>query len=191
MEPWFLVTMLGYPEGWAAVSAGMVFTYLLLRHTAWEKPSPHRKAFKSATVLLTFSLILTFVAVQGLKVSVQMPRPCTPCTSPEISGTPGPPPDNQAGGESICNPYCMEDSSFPSGHAATIFSVCTVAILLLRRRGALLLYLLAGLVAWSRVALGVHTMTDIAAGSMIGLLSALVVWKILPKIPVFGNKPLQ
>jgi undecaprenyl-diphosphatase len=172
MEPWFLVTMLGWPEGWAAISAGMVFTYILLRHTSWEKPSPHRKAFKAATVLLTFTLILAFVAIQGLKETVQMPRPCIPC-----SGGLEPP---------ECNPYCMEDSSFPSGHAATIFSVCTVAILLIRRREAVLLYLLAGLVAWSRVALGVHTIPDIAAGSLIGMASALVVWKALPKIPVFG-----
>jgi membrane-associated phospholipid phosphatase len=172
MEPWFLVTMLGWPEGWAAISAGMVFTYIVLRHTSWEKPSPERKAFKAATVFLTFSLILTFVAIQGLKETVQVPRPCTPCSGGMV------PPE--------CNTYCTEDSSFPSGHAATIFSVCTVAILLLRRREGLLLYLLAGLVAWSRVALGVHTLPDILAGSLIGLASALVVWKVRTKMRIFS-----
>jgi membrane-associated phospholipid phosphatase len=172
MDLWFAITQLGLPEAWAAIAVGMVFTYLLFRQTSWQRPSPERRAFKTVTVLLVFTLILAFVAVRAVKVTAQVPRPCTPCSSPEMSA---------------CNPYCIDDDySFPSGHAASIFSVSTLTILLLRRRPALLLYLLAGLVACSRVALGVHTIPDVAAGSLIGLASALVVWKIRPRMGIFS-----
>lgn len=177
MDFWFAITQLGLPEAWSSIALGMVLTYLMLRHTSWQRPSPERRAFKIATVLLVFTLILAFVAVHAVKVTAQVPRPCTPCTSPEISA---------------CNPYCIDDDySFPSGHAATIFSLCTVAFLLLRRRlgsipGGLMLYLPACLVAWSRVALGVHTIPDISAGAFIGLASALVVWRIRPRMCIFA-----
>lgn len=172
MDPWFLITQFGWPEGWAYLSAGLVLTYLILIHTHWKEHSQKRKSFKSVTVLLALSLVLTFVVVQSVKETARVPRPCTPCTSPEMSA---------------CNPYCIEDDySLPSGHAATIFAVSTVAILLLKRRIALLLYILAILVAYSRVALGVHTLPDIALGAFIGLTSAAIIWKIRPKLPLFS-----
>jgi membrane-associated phospholipid phosphatase len=177
MDIWPVITSIGLPEAWAAIAAGMVFAYLVLRHTSWQRPTPQRGAFKRVTVLLVFTLILAFVAVHSLKTLTRVPRDCTPCTSPEISA---------------CNPYCIDgDYSFPSGHAASIFSVCTLVFLMLRRRrgsvpAGLLFYLLAGLVAWSRVALGVHTIPDIAAGALIGLASALVIWKIRPGMGIFA-----
>ncbi len=193
MDLWFAVTQLGLPEAWASISLGMVLTYIMLRHTSWQRPSPERRAFKAATVLLVFTLILAFVAVHAVKVTTQLPRPCTPCGDalepPEL---PDLPQYDQAGKEGNCNIYCIDDDySFPSGHAATIFSVSTLAFLLIRRRWGsiprgLLLYLPACLVAWSRVALGVHTIPDIAAGAFIGLASALVVWRIRPRMGIFA-----
>jgi membrane-associated phospholipid phosphatase len=178
MDFWPVITSIGLPEAWAAIAAGMVFAYLVLRHTSWQKPTPQRMAFKRVTVLLVFTLILAFVAVHSLKTLTRVPRECTPC-----GGDLEPP---------GCNPYCIDgDYSFPSGHAATIFSVSTLAFLMLRRRrgsvpAGLLFYLPAGLVAWSRVALGVHTIPDIAAGTLIGLASALVIWKIRPRMGIFA-----
>jgi membrane-associated phospholipid phosphatase len=136
MNPWYAVTQLGLPEAWSSVALGMVLTYLILRHTSWREPSAERRAFKAATVLLVFTLILAFVAVHAVKVTAQVPRPCIPCGEGLM------PPD--------CNTYCTDGYSFPSGHAATIFSVCTVAFLFLRRRfgpipGALSLCLLTSL----------------------------------------------
>ena len=61
------------------------------------------------------------------------------------------------------------------------------ALLLLRRREALLLYIPAVLVAYSRVALGVHTLPDVAAGSAIGLLSAIVIWKLQPRLGILST----
>ena len=173
MDFWFAITQLGLPEAWSSIALGMVLTYLMLRHTSWQRPSLERRAFKTVTVLLVFTLILAFVAVHAVKVTTQVPRPCTPC------GNGLEPPD--------CNPYCIDDDySFPSGHAATIFSVCTLAFLLLRRRSALLLFIPAALIACSRLVLGVHTLPDIAAGALIGLASAVIIWKIRPRMGIFS-----
>jgi len=173
MDPWFILTQLGLPEGWACISLAMAIAYILLRKTAWRKPSPERRAFKRVTVLLTLALILSFVSVHAIKETTRIPRPCTPCPSPEISA---------------CNPYCTEnDFSFPSGHAAAIFAAATSAFLAFgRRREALLLYVPAVMVAYSRVALGVHTFPDILAGSLIGAGSALLVWRYRGRLGILA-----
>ena len=58
-------------------------------------------------------------------------------------------------------------SSFPSGHAATAFAAA-VAVGLLHRRLLAPLVVLAGLIAFSRVYLGVHYPFDVLAGAAIG-----------------------
>lgn len=181
MNPWFLVTQLGLPEAWAAISLGMVITYMIFRYTTWTKPSPERKAFKAVTVLLVLTLILTFVSVRAIKETAQVPRPCIPC-----SGSLEPP---------SCNLYCTDgDFSFPSGHAATIFAVTTATFLLLSRRReasvlvwrGFLLYFPTALIAYSRLALGVHTLPDIAAGSLIGIASAVVVRRYQSRLGILA-----
>jgi undecaprenyl-diphosphatase len=59
------------------------------------------------------------------------------------------------------------DPSFPSGHAAGSFA-CAAFIGAFNRRAGLALAALATLIALSRVALGVHYPTDVAAGALLG-----------------------
>ncbi len=61
-----------------------------------------------------------------------------------------------------------EFNAFPSGHAATIFSIAA-CLALFFPRARLPLYLFACLVAVSRVALGSHFPADVLAGAWFGL----------------------
>ena len=105
---------------------------------------------KSSRILLV-STILTRIVVDGIKLVVARPRP--------------------AGAEMIT-------SSFPSGHAALAFMVFAVLGYQYRELRAWLL-VLAGVVAASRVVTGVHYVSDVMAGAIIGyLIGALTVREI-------------
>lgn len=62
---------------------------------------------------------------------------------------------------------CGVGRSFPSSHAANGFALATVAAPTIAR--GWLLFPLAGAVALSRVVLGVHYPSDVAAGALLGL----------------------
>ncbi|MFB6242368.1 MAG: phosphatase PAP2 family protein [Candidatus Nanosalina sp.] len=92
---------------------------------------------------LFFSLVTVNIIVRGVKSLVSRPRP-----QGAVTGS--------------------FTYSFPSGHAATAFlmaSVLSARYPGLRR----FLYGLAALIALTRVLLGLHYLTDVLAGSVIGL----------------------
>jgi undecaprenyl-diphosphatase len=64
--------------------------------------------------------------------------------------------------------------SFPSGHAARAFMIAVVGTVLAPGWLALLLWFWAPLVALSRVAMGVHYLSDIIAGAIIGILVGIL-----------------
>ena len=64
--------------------------------------------------------------------------------------------------------------SFPSGHAARAFLIATIAAGLGPGGVAVALWIWAPLVALARVAMGVHYVSDVVAGALLGILVALV-----------------
>jgi undecaprenyl-diphosphatase len=78
--------------------------------------------------------------------------------------------------------------SFPSGHAATSFAGAVLLAYLFRRLAPALL-LLATLVAYSRVYVGVHYPADVLAGAAVGTLVALVVIAVVRLRPRIGAGP--
>ncbi len=149
VEFWGLITWIGSPYIW-----GYLMLVLLFIYPALEKGKAKR-SIRSFLRLALPALIITFLLVQGIKYAVPLDRPCMPCSEGQI--TVG------------CNPYCLEDSTFPSGHASAAFAGFTVLGLLIRRRWFMLAYIFPLLVALSRVFLGVHTWMDILAGAAIGI----------------------
>jgi membrane-associated phospholipid phosphatase len=74
--------------------------------------------------------------------------------------------------------YCC--NSFPSGHSATAFSVFLVFAMVTRYNWLkLTLFVLASLVAFSRVYLSQHFLADIIAGSFIGVMTVIGCYPVL------------
>lgn len=67
------------------------------------------------------------------------------------------------------------DYSFPSGHTASSFAVAMILYLELPKKYGIPLLILAVLISFSRLYLGVHYPSDVLAGAVSGILIALAV----------------
>lgn len=104
--------------------------------------------------LLAFSIELPLYLV--LKNSIRRPRP-----SQSTSGF-------------LARHKASDEFSFPSGHTAAAFLFATLMSFYYPKY-FVVFYLLAGLVGFSRVMLGVHYPSDIAAGILLGCGATLTV----------------
>jgi membrane-associated phospholipid phosphatase len=101
-------------------------------------------------LVLAFVLILVAIVSQGLKAIIYRERPFV--THPYIEKL------SDAG-----------SSSFPSGHTLEAFAMATaLSLIFSRKKIVITAYLWAMLVAYSRMALGVHYPSDVLAGIFIG-----------------------
>ncbi len=76
----------------------------------------------------------------------------------------------------------QSDFSFPSGHSAHAFAVAVVIFIMLPKKFGVPALVLAFLMAFSRLYVGVHYPTDVIAGIAIGTVIALVSVFIAKKI---------
>lgn len=67
------------------------------------------------------------------------------------------------------------DSSFPSDHLATLGGLCGAAWFTARRL-SVLTAVVAAAVAFARVYVGVHWVTDVAAGFALGVITGAAIW---------------
>jgi len=87
-------------------------------------------------------------------------------------------------GVKIANYY-----SFPSGHTASAFAMFFVFIFLVKKRWLKIVFLtIAMLVGYSRMYLSQHFMIDITIGSLIGVMSAIIIYSFMSR---YNNKKLE
>ncbi|HQA96039.1 MAG TPA: phosphatase PAP2 family protein, partial [Candidatus Colwellbacteria bacterium] len=81
-------------------------------------------------------------------------------------------------------------ASFPSGHVAFLFPIALAAWKYNKKLG---IWLIAAtiLMGISRVIAGVHWMTDIAAGFLVGAIGFLVAQALLPRLEKKGEEKLS
>jgi membrane-associated phospholipid phosphatase len=141
------------------VSIGLVFLVIVIAFVKRSKPM-RRQFFMLVTVLL-----LVAGVSQGLKSLIDRDRPFT--TYPTIEKL-------SSGG----------DSSFPSGHTMEAFAMATAISLLFSRKKIIIpVCTWAIMVAYSRMALGVHYPSDVLAGILIGTFIGWFVPWIFNHIP--------
>ena len=71
----------------------------------------------------------------------------------------------------------QHDFSFPSGHATNSLACAWVMFRLLDKKYGIPALVLALLISFSRLYVGVHFPTDVLAGALVGMLSAWIVYK--------------
>ena len=75
-----------------------------------------------------------------------------------------------------------QDYSFPSGHTLSAFVAATIIMHSDRRMG-IAAYVLASMIAFSRLYLYVHFPTDVLAGALLGIVIGLIVCKFFNILP--------
>jgi len=81
--------------------------------------------------------------------------------------------------------------SFPSGHAARSFLIATLGTLLGPGWLAVILWIWAPLVSLARVAMGVHYLSDVVAGAVVGIFAALLGYQFSPPIFAWINQMMR
>ena len=134
-------------SNYGVISMAVYFVIMLL----WEK----RKLFPSASACVVSGLLGNFIK-DYLKHLVKRPRPFLdiPALEPLIKRPKG--------------------YSFPSGHTTLAFAVAFIAYRILPKRYSIPALLIAALIAFSRMYLGVHYPTDILGSILAGYVAALV-----------------
>jgi undecaprenyl-diphosphatase len=115
--------------------------------------------WRSAALHMLLAMLLAWLIVRGISTTWPMPRPFV----------------LHLGEQWLAK---EPSASFPSSHASIAWAISAAAVWWVRHPLLIAGFLLSALlVAWSRVALGVHFPTDMAAGMVVGVLAAWATWR--------------
>lgn len=118
-----------------------------------------RDKIKKIILLCFFALFFTYVIVFALKLSYVSPRPYVVLSNIRM----------------VCSDNGF--NSFPSGHVAISMTVVSVILMKVKKHKSVLIVLLAmymAVMAFTVMYAGVHYPSDVAAGLIVGLLSAFI-----------------
>lgn len=154
---------------WSTYGLGL---FAVLMVPAWWRA--RRESPGAALLALTVPVVVVvaYVVDLGMKLLVREDRPCQTLRVATLEACPA-----------------RGDWSFPSNHAA-IAAAAAVALFLLSRRLGTVALVAAGLMAASRVWVGVHYPHDVAAGLLVGTLVAMTMVAALRRLPDVSGHPL-
>ena len=162
--------MLANYANWAGLTllALLLVAAWLLGRRRSEAPRLTATAF-----LVGVGAVLALLANQAIGPAIARTRPCHALTHPEVLL------------------HCASDSSFPSDHAM-IAGAFAAGLLLLNRRIGTAALMLALLLAFARIYVGVHYPSDVAGGLAIGAaIGVLVVLTLRPAAARVASRLLQ
>ena len=175
---WPIITTLGDMRFWLAA---LLFLGVYI---AAAKPRLSKHA-KRALLIFLLTFVIVSLATQAIKMTVNEPRICTYCPASNCTG------QSEALPVQVdvcppCNPYCPTDEpyGFPSGHAALAFGMFTAGWVACSRTNKervkwLWMFFVPAAIAYSRIALAVHTPEQVVAGAVLGIAIAAAVWYTL------------
>ena len=129
------------------------------------------KRAEDCGMLMMTSAILNLGVTTGMKYAFDRTRPYKALKNVHIVGT------------------TDRDPSFPSGHTSSAFAVATMLSLEYRKWYVTVpAYAWAGLVGYSRIAMGVHYPSDVLMGALVGAGSSYLIYKLREPIIRFKDK---
>ena len=156
-----------------AGNGGAIWLFLIVALFATGKPN-----LRKAALLALLALSVSYLANEGLKLLFHRPRPYEALAVVDL----------------LVKPLEVSRSSFPSGHAVAAFAVAIVMSWKIPRLMVFLIAL-AVLMAFSRIYVGMHYLSDVLAGGALGALFGYLAIKnesmILRNIESFYQRILK
>ena len=138
--------------------------FFIYKKTNWKE---------TGLVLLSVILLITLAdqtASSILKPNIKRPRPCKVEANLNFE-------------VHLVGDRCGGSFGFVSSHAANFFGLATFLSLFFRRKEFTgLAFFIAGLVAYSRIYLGVHYLGDVIGGGIVGIMAGLISWWIFDNL---------
>jgi dolichol kinase len=137
---WYVISFFGEVAYWMGFASAFIIIYPFL-----EKRSKRKQRW--ILYYLLPAIVLSSLSSFYLKLIFKIPRICEGLE------------------------YCPETYAFPSGHSTVAFSLFTISLLHFKDIKIYLpAFFLAILVSYSRIALKVHTLSDVIGGALVGIL---------------------
>ncbi|MFO1188340.1 MAG: phosphatase PAP2 family protein [Alphaproteobacteria bacterium] len=157
---WHVITDLGL-SGWILVPSGVALLVIAL---FWRCDAPVKAKGLCAMLVARLGYVFLSVALPGTAVDIG--KRLIGRARPKVWGT----------NEWVFHAFGWNAkyASLPSGHSTTAFAAA-VAISVIWPRLRVVMWPLAALIAASRVVLNEHRPSDVIAGALVGVLSALLI----------------